>query len=99
MRRAVLSVVGQTTSSRQSRSRSPESDGVDLVPLFECTPEAVGRRVSPPVPYLSMWVPSSSCRTGSASHQARKLAEPGLRDATTAPDGPRTPSAIEDQDS
>src|SRR5512142_1865310 len=58
---------------------SPESDGVDLVPLFACTPEAVSSRVSPEVPYLSRCVPSSSSRTGSPSHHARKLVEPGLR--------------------
>ena len=51
----VLSEVGQMTSSRQSPRRSPDSAGVALVPLLECTPEPVSSRVSPPVPYLSMW--------------------------------------------
>src|SRR4051812_20416067 len=87
------------TSSRQSPSRSPERDGVDLVLLFECTSDAISRRVSPEVPYLSMWVASSSSRVASPSHQIRKFVEPGLRLATTAPDGPRTPSAADDQDS
>src|SRR4051794_21564737 len=99
MRSAVLPLVGQITSSRQSPNRSPESDGVDLVPLLECTSAAVSSRVSPAVPYLSTWLPSSSSRTGSPSHQARKLVEPGLRLVTTVPVGPRTPSAAEDQDS
>src|ERR1041384_6744338 len=99
MRSAVLFVVGQITSSRQSPKRSPESDGVALVPLLECTSDAVSSRVSPEVPYLSTWLPSSSSRTGSASHQARKLLEPGWRLLTTAPVGPRTPSAADDQDS
>src|SRR4051812_40426021 len=99
MRSAVLSVVGQITSSRQSPNRSPESEGVDLVPLLECTPAAVSRRVSPEVPYLSMCVASSSSRTGSPSHQARKFVEPGLRLVTTAPAGLRTPSAAADHDS
>src|SRR5664279_5217765 len=79
MRRAVSPLVGQMTSSRQSPKISAESDGVDLVLLLECTPLAVSRRVSELVPYLSMCVPSSSSRTGSASHQTRKFAEPGLR--------------------
>src|SRR5690606_6908976 len=85
MRSALLSVVRQITSSRQSPNRSPDSAGVALVPLLEATPLAVSRRVSPPVPYLSIWVWSSSSRTGSASHQIRKLAEPGLRLATWLP--------------
>src|SRR4051812_39213181 len=99
MRSAVLSVVGQITSSRQSPNRSPDSDGVDLVPLLECTLAAVSRRVSPEVPYLSMWVPSSSSRVVSASHQVRKFVELGLRVDTTVPCGLRTPSAAADQDS
>src|SRR5688572_5244696 len=79
MRSAALSSRGRTTSSRQSPNRSPDSDGVDLVPLMECAPEPVSRRVSPLVPYLSTWLPSSSSRTGSASHQARKFALAGAR--------------------
>src|SRR5262245_54120860 len=79
MRRNALSVVRQTTSSRQSPNRSPLSAGVDLVPLLDVTPDAVSRRVSADVPYLSMWLLSSSSRTVSESHQTRKLAEPGVR--------------------
>src|SRR5690349_11184158 len=97
MRRAVLSEVGQTTSSRQSPSRSPLSDGVALVPLLEWTPAAVSSRVSDDVPYLSMRVWSSSSRWASPSHHITKLAELVLRLATTAPDGLRTPSTADDQ--
>src|SRR4051794_36547581 len=79
MRRALLLDVRHTTSSRQSPNRSPESAGVALVPLLEATPEPVSSRVSPPVPYLSMRVWSTSSRTGSASHQARKLMDDGSR--------------------
>src|SRR3954467_1925010 len=99
MRSALLLVVGQMTSSRQSPNRSADSDGVDFVPLLECTSAPVSRRVSPPVPYLSMCVASSSSRVGSASHQTRKFCEPGLRVATTVPLGERTPSAAADHDS
>src|SRR4051812_47200739 len=99
MRSARLSVVGQITSSRQSPSRSPESDGVALVPLLLCTPEAVSSRVSPDVPYLSIRVWSSSSRTGSPSHHTRKLVELGLRLLTTVPAGLRMPSVADDQDS
>ena len=66
MRSARLSDVRQMTSSRQSPRMSADSAGVDLVPLFDATPEPVSSRVSPPVPYLSMWVPSSSSRCGVA---------------------------------
>src|SRR4051794_2640658 len=79
MRSLVLSVVGQMTSSRQSPRMSACSDGVDLVPLLECTPLAVSSRVSALVPYLSMWVASSSSRCASPSHQMTKLALDGLR--------------------
>src|SRR5688572_15115288 len=79
MRSAALSSRGQITSSRQSPNTSAESDGVLLVPLTECEPDAVNSRVSPPVPYLSMWLPSSNSRVVSPSHQARKFAEPGVR--------------------
>src|SRR3954465_13656362 len=79
MRRAVLLLVGQITSSRQSPNRSPESDGGDFVLLLECTSLPVSSRVALEVPYLSMCVPSSSSRTGSASHQVRKFVEDGLR--------------------
>src|SRR6185312_9958980 len=98
MRRAWLSLVRQTTSSRQSPNRSPASAGVDLVPLLLATPLPVSSRVSPPVPYLSTCVPSSSSRTGSPSHQARKLVEPGLR-PTFCPRVFNTPETAEDQDS
>src|SRR5688572_830960 len=64
---------------------SADSAGVDLVPLFDATPEPVSRRVSPPVPYLSMWVPSRSSRWASPSHQMTKFVEPGLRLATWFP--------------
>src|SRR5215510_1251737 len=79
MRRKRLSVVRQTTSSRQSPRMSPERAGVALVPLLEVAPSAVSSRVSEDVPYLSMWLLSSSSRTVSASHQTRKLVEDGLR--------------------
>src|SRR5688572_23046820 len=79
MRSALLPVVRKITSSRQSPRTSPDSAGVDLVPLLDVVPSAVSSRVSPPVPYLSTWLLSSSSRTVSASHQARKFAEPGLR--------------------
>src|SRR3954451_17565992 len=79
MRRALLSVVGQTTSSRQSPRMSADSEGVALVPLLECTPLAVSNRVSLLVPYLSIWVPSSSSRCASPSHHTTKLVEDGLR--------------------
>src|SRR5262245_43727194 len=69
----------KTTSSRQSPKRSADRFGVALVPLMDDAPEAVSRRVSPAVPYLSMWLPSSSSRTKSPSHQMRKLTELGLR--------------------
>src|SRR5688572_573245 len=79
MRRALLLLVRQMASSRQSPRMSPDRAGVALVPLLEATPLAVSRRVSLPVPYLSMRVWSSSSRTGSASHQMTKLAEDGVR--------------------
>src|SRR5918992_4169812 len=79
MRSAVLAVVGQMTSSRQSPNRSADSDGVALEPLLEWTPLAVSSRESEPVPYLSMRVWSSSSRTGSPSHQTRKLIDDGSR--------------------
>src|SRR3954471_6417854 len=86
------------TSSRQSPRMSPDSAGVDFVLLLYATPEPVSRRVSELVPYLSMCVPSSSSRTGSASHQTRKLIEDGLR-PMTLPWVSRRPSAWDDQDS
>src|SRR5688500_1123239 len=79
MRSADESDSRQTISSRQSPNRSPETAGVCLVLLLEATPEPVSSRVSPPVPYLSTRVASTSSRTGSASHQARKFVEDGLR--------------------
>src|SRR3954452_8163029 len=87
------------TSSRQSPRMSPDSDGVDFVPLFECTSAPVSSRVSPEVPYLSMCVASSNSRVASPSHQITKLVEPGFRVATTEPLGLRSPSAAADQDS
>src|SRR3954470_19651890 len=98
MRRALLSVVGQTTSSRQSPRMSADRDGVDFVPLLACTPLAVSSRVSALVPYLSMCVPSSSSRWASPSHQTRKLAEPGLR-PMFCPLVLNSPETAEDQDS
>src|SRR5690606_22050968 len=56
------------------------------------------RRVSPPGPYLSMCVWSSSSRVGSPSHQTRKLAEPGLR-PMEVPEVLSRPSTREDQNS
>src|SRR3954451_14322872 len=79
MRSARLSEVGQMTSSRQSPRMSAESVGGDLVPLLACTPDAVSSRVSPPVPYLSMCVPSRSSRWASPSHQTTKLIDDGFR--------------------
>src|SRR5690242_9058839 len=98
MRRPDSSDLAQTTSSRQSPNRSPDSVGVDLVPLFDRTPEPVSRRVSPPVPYLSTCVPSRSSREVSPSHHARKLAEPGLR-ATVCPEVLRSCESADDHDS
>src|SRR5689334_4798411 len=92
MRRFLLSPVRQTTSSRQSPRMSPDRTGVALVPLFEDTPEPVSRRVSEEVPYLSMRVPSRSSRTGSPSHQARKLVEEGLRPFVPPPSSRMPPS-------
>src|SRR4051794_9264942 len=46
-----------------------------------------------------MWVPSRSSRTGSPSHQDRKLVLDGLRVDTTVPLGPRTPLSEDDHDS
>src|SRR5262245_42127683 len=97
MRSAVLSLVRSTTSSRQSPKMSPESAGVDLVPLFDVVPSAVSRRVSPPVPYLSTWLLSSSSRTVSVSHQTRKFVEPGLREAACPPELLVRPATAEDQ--
>src|SRR5689334_23324293 len=85
------------TSSRQSPRMSACRAGVDFVPLFDVTPEPVSRRVSPPVPYLSMWVPSSNSRWASPSHQITKFVEPGLRLATCAPFVPlRRPATADD---
>src|SRR3954454_9646056 len=96
MRRARLSVVGQTTSSRQSPRMSADSDGVDFVPLLACTPLAVSSRVSPLVPYLSMWVPSRSSRCASPSHQTTKFVDDGLR-ATFWPLVLSSPLTADDQ--
>src|SRR5689334_13850267 len=98
MRSAWLSLVRQTTSSRQSPNRSPDSAGVDLVPLLDATPLPVSSLVSPPVPYLSTCVPSSSSRTGSPSHHARKFVEPGFR-PTFWPPTLNSPETAEDQNS
>src|SRR5215510_5947755 len=80
MRSAVFDSL-KITSSRQSPRISADRFGVDLVPLIDDAPEAVSKRVSPPVPYLSMWLLSSSSRTKSPSHHTRKLTELGLRPA------------------
>src|SRR5262245_55387027 len=96
MRSAELVLVRQMTSSRQSPRMSADSAGLALVPLFDATPLAVSRRVSPPVPYLSMRVWSSSSRTGSASHQIRKFAEPGLRPRLALLVALRRPSTEDD---
>src|SRR4051794_15104664 len=74
---------------------SPDSDGVALVPLLECTPEPVSSRVSAEVPYLSICVPSSSSRTGSPSHHDRKLIEDGLRPLAPPPSSRIEPSAAD----
>src|SRR5688500_10784807 len=79
MRSAELLDVRQMISSRQSPNRSPLNAGFDLVPLLVVAPSAVSSRVSPPGPYLSTWLPSTSSRTVSASHHGRWFAEPGLR--------------------
>src|SRR5262245_40853048 len=78
MRSAVFASL-KITSSRQSPKISADRFGVALVPLMDDAPEAVSSRVSPAVPYLSMWLLSSSSRTKSPSHQIRKLAWLGLR--------------------
>src|SRR5262245_14252931 len=83
MRRAVFASL-KMTSSRQSPKRSADRLGVALVPSMDDAPVAVNKRVSPPVPYLSMWLLSSSSRTNSPSHQIRKLTELGLRPALPA---------------
>src|SRR5512145_100369 len=80
MRSAVFDSL-KITSSRQSPRISAERFGVALVPLMDDAPDAVSNRVSPPVPYLSMWLLSSSSRTKSPSHQITKLTELGLRPA------------------
>src|SRR5687768_6373611 len=98
MRSAVLSDVRQMTSSRQSPNRSADSAGVALVPLFDATPEPVSRRVSPPVPYLSTCVPSSSSRVVSPSHQTRKFVDDGLR-PMFCPLVFDSPATADDQDS
>src|SRR5687768_11222020 len=90
--KAALSLWRQITSSRQSPRMSPLSDALDLVPLLEETPgghvfELAGSRsklTRPPVPPVTrqseMVVPSSSSRSGSASHQTPELVNilPGL---------------------
>src|SRR5689334_23332785 len=98
MRSAVLLVVGQMTSSRQSPMMSAWSDGVALVPLFECTSLPVSSRVSELVPYLSMCVESSSSRCASPSHQITKLVLPGLRPMFD-PDVFIRPETADDHDS
>ena len=79
MRSAVLSDVLQITSSRQSPKISAVKQGVCFVPLFAEHSDAVSNRVSLLDPYLSMWLPSRSSRITSASHQTRKLSDPGAR--------------------
>src|SRR5499426_46545 len=78
MRRAVFASL-KITSSRQSPKISADRFGVALVPLMDDAPVAVSKRVSPLVPYLSMWLLSRSSRTKSPSHQIRKLTELGFR--------------------
>src|SRR5262245_32203238 len=97
MRSALLPVVRNTTSSRQSPKMSPLNAGVDFVPLLDVVPSAVKRRVSPPVPYLSTWLLSSSSRTVSLSHQTRKFVEPGLREDACPPEVLVRPATAEDQ--
>src|SRR5688500_18120822 len=88
------------TSSRQSPRMSACNAGVALVPLLDRTPLPVRSRVSPPVPYLSIWVPSSNSRCRSPSHQITKFVEPGLRAATWAPlVAERNPPTADDQTS
>src|SRR5215204_5220372 len=75
MRSAVLSLVRQMTSSRQSPRMSPRRDGVAFVVLFEATPAgessvAVVRVVQF---HFEMVVPSSNSRRRSASHQMPKF--------------------------
>src|SRR3712207_1347431 len=80
MRRAVLSEVRQTTSSRQSPRMSPESAGVDFVELFEERPAGESSAVLVFVSqfHFEMVVPSSSSRRRSASHQTAKFVGEGL---------------------
>src|SRR6266496_1688603 len=98
IRSARLSEVAQITSSRQSPNRSACNAGVFLVPLSACTPDAVSSRVSLPVPYLSMWVPSSSSRWASPSHQMTKFVDDGLR-PMFCPLVFSSPDTADDQDS
>ncbi len=95
MRSALLSSVRQMTSSRQSPRMSADSAGVAFVPLFDATPSPVSSRVSPSGPYLSMWVPSSSSRVRSPSHQLRKLALEGLGPISSPAVFRSAPSALD----
>src|SRR6187549_170915 len=95
MRSAVLSVSRHTTSSRQSPYRSAVSVGVDFVPLFEDTPFAVSKRVVAPLANLSMRLLSSSSRDSSASHQTRKLVEPGAVPKRTLVGAANSPPVLE----
>src|SRR6478609_7213022 len=93
---ALLSVSRQTTSSRQSPYRSAVSAGVDFVPLFEVTPEAVRSRLVLPAAYLSIWLLSSSSRVSSSSHQTRKLVEPGAEPRLAFVAAENSPEVLED---
>src|SRR5215212_5488060 len=75
MRRAVLSAVRQTTSSRQSPRMSPRSAGVAFVELFDASPAGESSVLALLVvqSHFEMVVPSSNSRRKSASHQMPKF--------------------------
>ena len=70
-------------ASRRTGRRSARA--FDLVPLLDVAPSAVSRRVSPPVPYLSTWLPSTQLAhrvgvpPGEEVRRARIAADVGAR--------------------
>src|SRR6478609_3922310 len=96
MRSALLSVSRQTTSSRQSPYKSAVSAGVDFVPLFDVTPDAVKSRLVLPAAYLSIWLLSSSSRVSSSSHQTKKFVEPGALPKLALLAAENSPLVLED---
>src|SRR5919205_2897753 len=96
MRRAVLSAVRQTTSSRQSPRMSPRSAGVAFDPLFDARPE--GERIVLVLPvvqsHFEMVVPSSNSRRRSASHQTPKLRGEGAEVLICTPFDDQSPPRL-----